>query len=416
MINSRADSPGTSPKFLPCNFVMPRSLRPRRTRQSYTDLFHSEDEGGNEPGPSLRRLPSTQQEDDSGSDFAPGEAEPDDGVGDDVGAGIDSPSSNGSDINAPLTTRSKKKGGKPATSQGKDKRKRDPTATTKAKAKGKQKAQVTPTPVPTAAALTVTATAPPTAPPATRQNHALPNPNIHHRHRPIPLFPGPTAPAVSASGSGSGSVRVERLQRAPRLFAPNETVPTNAYASTAVPLLRRRIGRAWGVSVGAGPVWELVEDLGWFREGGEEAQTRVGGEGAEAQALGQGQVVVCDESARRPRVHADVVLPQGWTVFRRAECVFPLLLFSPADQFSRASALSFSFIDGVISEMGSRICRRVEAPAPMALWPLHRQSLVTSVRSRTRPGSTLTRLGHKNCVSSGNIPTHPFCLFFFLPS
>jgi hypothetical protein len=130
-------------------------------------------------------------------------------------------------------------------------------------------------------------------------------------------------------------VRVERLQRAPRLFAPNETTPTNAYASTAAPLLTRRIGRAWGASVGAGPVWELVEDLGWFREGGAEAQARA----MRGQMLGQGQVVVCDESVRRPRVHADVVLPQGWTVFRRAECVF-LLLFSPADQFGRVSALS----------------------------------------------------------------------------
>jgi hypothetical protein len=54
----------------------------------------------------------------------------------------------------------------------------------------------------------------------------------------------------------------------------------------------------------AGPVWELVEDLGWFCKGGAEAQacvvwekTRVGGEeGARGQTLGQGQVVVCDES------------------------------------------------------------------------------------------------------------------------
>jgi hypothetical protein len=87
----------------------------------------------------------------------------------------------------------------------------------------------------------------------------------------VPLFPGPTAPP----GSAFGSVRVERLQRALRLFAPNETLPTNAYVSTAVPLITRRIGRAWGASVGASPVWEIVEDLGWFREStnGWETQT-----------------------------------------------------------------------------------------------------------------------------------------------
>jgi hypothetical protein len=71
-------------------------------------------------------------------------------------------------------------------------------------------------------------------------------------------------------------VRVERLQRAPSLFAPNETLPTNAYALTAVPLITRRIGSAWGASVGASPVWEIVEDLDWFRESanGWEAQTQ----------------------------------------------------------------------------------------------------------------------------------------------
>jgi transcription factor C subunit 6 len=328
---------------------MPRDLRPRRTRQSYTTLFHSEGEEENEPGPSQRRRPSIRQEDDSGSDFAPpapGEATrddeegSDDGVEDNVDVGVDS-SSNGSAMNIPTTTpRSKKKGGDGATSQGKDKktkRKKDTTTAPTTKAKGKQKAQVTPASAP-ATNTAASTTALPPAQPTSRQNYALPNPNVHHRHRPVPLFPGPTAPP----GSASGSVRVERLQRAPRLFAPNETLPTYAYASTAVPLITRRVGRAWGASVGAGPVWEIVEDLGWFREstyGGEaQAQTsaravreKTGEEGAAQTQQGQGQVVLCEERARRPRVHDDVVLPEGWTVFRRAECVSPLFLPFLAD-------------------------------------------------------------------------------------
>jgi transcription factor C subunit 6 len=331
---------------------MPRDLRPRRTRQSYTTLFHSEGEEENEPGPSQRRRPSIRQEDDSGSDFAPpapGEATrddeegSDDGVEDNVDVGIDS-SSNGFDMNIPTKTPRSKKGGDGTKSQGKDKktkRKKDST-TTKAKGKQKEKAQVTRASVPATNTATSTTALPP-AQPTSRQNYALPNPNVHHRHRPVPLFPGPTAPPGSTA-SGPGSVRVERLQRAPRLFAPNETLPTYAYASTAVPLITRRVGRAWGASVGAGPVWEIVEDLGWFREStyGGEAQAQVraralrektGEEGAAQiqQGQGQGQVVLCEERARRPRVHDDVILPEGWTVFRRAECVSSLFLPFLAD-------------------------------------------------------------------------------------
>jgi hypothetical protein len=157
-------------------------------------------------------------------------------------------------------------------------------------------------------------------------------------------------------------VRVERLQRAPRLFAPNETLPTYAYASTAVPLITRRVGRAWGASIGAGPVWEIVEDLGWFREsiyGGEaqaQAQARAravrektGEEGAAQIQQGQGQVVLCEERVCRPRVHDDVVLPEGWTVFRRAECVSPLFLPFLADQPWPPPPFSLRIIDVLVS-------------------------------------------------------------------
>jgi transcription factor C subunit 6 len=382
---------------------MPRDLRPRKTRQSYTNLFQSEDEEENEPGPSQGPTPG-QRRDDNGSDFAlpaPEEAArsdesgSDDGIGDpssmgdDVGIGIDY----NSQMNTP-TARSKKKG---AASAGKAENKSKDTT----KAKGKQKAQVAPSlkspaTSPTFAPAVHRSTTAPVTP--NRQNYTLPNPNIHHRHRPVPLFRGPTATAASAAVAGEEGVfvRVERLQRAPQLFAPNETVPTNAYASGV--LLTRRIGKAWGASVGAGPVWQIAEDLGWFREAEGLVREKMRGGGEEAvQGQGQGRVVVCDERMRRPRVYEDVTIPEGWAVLRSAECVFPFLSF-PA-----VADGPCVFIDAIVSEMGSRICRQMEVTVlvPMALrrLHLHRLYLVTSVRLGNRPGSASKRSRHKDYVS-----------------
>ncbi|KAI9446184.1 hypothetical protein H4582DRAFT_1904141 [Lactarius indigo] len=199
---------------------MPRELRPRKTRQRYTDLSIDEGKDDDEPGPSQPQ--STVQEDRGGdSDFAPPAPEeiaPSDDGTDSQGAGPTS---------GPFksTGKSKAKGKGKATGKGKDKAK--------------------------------SATLVPAAP--ARQAHALPNPNVHHRHRPIPLFR-----LAAATPDSAAALRVERLLRAPRLFAPNELVPTLPYASS--PALTRRVGKAWGASVGAGPVWPVVEDLGWFRE------------------------------------------------------------------------------------------------------------------------------------------------------
>ncbi|KAH9079690.1 hypothetical protein EDB83DRAFT_2514204 [Lactarius deliciosus] len=260
---------------------MPRELRPRKTRQRYTDLSLDEARDEEEPGPSQPR--STVQEDRGGdSDFAPPAPEEiapseDDGT-DSQGAGLASDFVSEGDL---PTQRSKKK-----RSAGPSKSKT--TAKTKAKGKGKatgkgkdNKAK--------------RATLVPAAP--ARQAHALPNPNVHHRHRPVPLF-RPTPDSAAA-------LRVERLLHAPRLFAPNELVPTLAYASS--PALTRRVGKAWGATVGAGPVWPIVEDLGWFRESTARAE--------EEEAAGGGEkgtkVLLYAERARRPRVHARIEAPRG---------------------------------------------------------------------------------------------------------
>lgn len=305
---------------------MPRHLRPRKTRQNYSSLFQSEDEQENLSGPS-RQPPDGNQEDDSGSDFAPPPpkeaAITDEDSGDDV---IEDPAPLGDGMGAEVDSSSES--GTPARRP----KKKGSASKKSAKAKGKQKTKAirsleSPAPVGAPNPTTHRPTAP-TATPVTsaRHGYVLPNPNVHHRHRPVPLISGPTATVPSAPASTPAStstvmLRVERLQRPPLLFAPNETTPTNAYASSA--LLTRRVGKAWGAGVGSGPIWQIVEDLGWFKEGeklkpGAQQEQKTSGEAA---AVEPAPVQVYDERRRRPKVYEGFVLPEGWAVPLRAECV-----------------------------------------------------------------------------------------------
>ena len=295
---------------------MPRHLRPRKTRQNYTSLFQDEDEQENISGPS-RQVPDEQQEEDGASDFTPPLVE--EAANTDEGDDIGDPASLRDGIGV----------------EGESScclRKTKNIGIDTAKAKRKQKAKAThnlnsPDPAATPDPATRRSTAP-TVTPTTSTRHVLPNPNIHHRHRPVPLFSGPTATASLAPMSTSTStsavmLRVERLRHAPLLFAPNEIVPTNAYASS--PLLTRRVGKAWGMGIGVGPVWQIVEDLGWFRE----AEKLKPSATLEQQVMGEAAVVeptseqepVYDERRRRPRVYADVAPPEGWADPLRIECV-----------------------------------------------------------------------------------------------
>ena len=311
---------------------MPRELRPRRARQTYTALFQSEDEQENITSSSLQPTDG-QQDDDSDSDFAPPAPEEaantDDDGGDD---GVEDHASPGDGISAEVVSSSE---GNSSTRHSKKKshasqEKAKSTGIDTAKAKDKQKTKATSSLESPATAATHTpatnrftaAAATPAA--SARHSYALPNPNVHHRHRPVPLFPGPIATAASAPASTSTStamLRVERLQRAPLLFAPNETTPTNAYASST--MLTRRVGKAWGAGVGLGPVWQIVEDLGWFREAeksklGAAGEQQVSGDAAGVEPT---PVQVYDERRRRPRVYADIAPPEGWAVPFRTECV-----------------------------------------------------------------------------------------------
>lgn len=116
---------------------------------------------------------------------------------------------------------------------------------------------------------------------AANKMYALPTPSIHHRHRAIPLLLSPK--------------RVERLKSPPKLFcAPQITATNNLTFNDSV---QNRVNKAWGYNVGSGPLWELLEDRGWYKEATVE-------KGAEVEK----------EADLRPRVYADVRVQDRWEI------------------------------------------------------------------------------------------------------
>lgn len=214
---------------------MVRELRKRKSRVNYASLLQDEDE--NEAGPSNQHRNQPEPEKTgAGSDFEPekdAEGEDDDGDADERM----SPEYPSEDEVPQTPVRAGKK-------------------TNKKKAK-----TIPSTPGPRQAS----------------QGGSLPN--IHHRHRALPIF--------------KRDGKVERLKSRPKLFQPPEVVPTNSWSDSGV--VSERIGKAWGYNVGSGPLWEMLEDRGWYKES------------------------VCsyeseEEAFRRPRVHHDVNVPEGWQI------------------------------------------------------------------------------------------------------
>jgi transcription factor C subunit 6 len=110
-----------------------------------------------------------------------------------------------------------------------------------------------------------------------RSQYALPTPLVNHRHRGVPLF--------------SRSARVERLAGPPKLFGPTSTVLTASFTNSSK--VTDRVSKAWGFNVGPGPLWELAEDRGWFKE---------------AEVIGNDVEM---ERKRRPRVYREVCVRAG---------------------------------------------------------------------------------------------------------
>jgi transcription factor C subunit 6 len=67
---------------------------------------------------------------------------------------------------------------------------------------------------------------------------------------------------------------------------------TNGF--TQDPRIVDRITKSWGWNVGPGPLWELIEDRGWYKE---------------AEAVGDD---VHLEAKRRPKVYEEICVRDDW--------------------------------------------------------------------------------------------------------
>ena len=232
---------------------MSREIRPRSSRPSYSAMMTFEDEDGAGPSYSV----PFEGEPDSGSEFAM----------EDAGADKLLYPDNDEEFDDPMSRFVSERPIRPIPSKGKG----------KAKSK-KPPADSQRTVMQLGPSLSRVQT--------TNKMYALPTPSVHHRHRAVPIF--------------SRSGRVEKLETPPKLFEAPKISSTNNF--TFSPLVQDRINKAWGYNIGSGPLWELLEDRGWYKEAIEN--------GVEVEA----------EANRRPRVHQDVNVRSYWEVLD-SECV-----------------------------------------------------------------------------------------------
>lgn len=239
---------------------MSRALRPRKTRPSYAAMFTYEDENGAGPSNAIQPF---DDEHDSGSEFVVEEADNDAENGDDIDE-VEVEEELDDSVSKP----------KPTTER--------PTRPLPAKRATKARQPIDPQRM---SSVQVT----PSLPRGSGSNkiYALPTPSMHHRHRAVPLF--------------SYSGRVERLISPPNLFVPAQITVTNNFTFNRK--VQDRVGKAWGYNVGSGPLWELLEDRGWYKEA-----TQVDGD-------------VEREVNRRPMVYANIKVQTNLQVLN-SEYVF----------------------------------------------------------------------------------------------
>lgn len=221
---------------------MARELRRRSSRPNYAALLHYEDEDG--AGPSNARYMEEEDEVGSGSDFAPDDAgdQPievsEDDELDDSEEEIEAADK---DEHMSLTHPSDEE---------------TPVAVNQAAQRTSKK---------------MTKKKVSLAPGISARQQSVVIPSTHHRHRAVSLH----TPARDAL--------VERLSKSPLPFKTPSLVPTNNFACHEV---SRRVPWSWSYNIGPGPLWELMEDRGWYSESAPNTEPR--------------------ESARRPRTHQTV--------------------------------------------------------------------------------------------------------------
>ncbi|KAI8982792.1 hypothetical protein BD414DRAFT_515960 [Trametes punicea] len=230
---------------------MARQLRSRTSRPNYAELMGMlEDENGAGPSSAAQDI-----DDDSGSDFATEAVAEEQAEGEDEDLGLD-------DADGDYEEESPVKKRKRATASTREDSVLHYGSSSVASRAKKTPARATPK--------HAAAVIPGLALSTSRQSHALPS--LHHRHR--------------STGVYKKEGRIERLAQPPKLFQPESTVLTNAWASSEV--VSNRVNKSWGYNVGPGPLWELLEDRGWFKEAGSTLKT--------------------SEKELRPRVHEAVTL------------------------------------------------------------------------------------------------------------
>ncbi|KAG6845274.1 hypothetical protein H0H87_011683 [Tephrocybe sp. NHM501043] len=245
---------------------MTRTLRPRKSKPSYVSLtgIELDDEGA---GPSKRAV-AFDEDVDSGSDFAPdkdahaNEEEEDDKNDEDDEDDMEAEG----DEDVPSAARSI-----------------SVTASRRSVSVAELKPKLVRAP-----------SKPSLSRASKRQMYVLPTPSVHHRHRAVPLH--------------TRTGRVERLETQPVMFKAPKITITNNFTQNAK--VADRVNKSWGYNVGPGPIWELVEDRGWYKE--EDAA-----EGANTDSDGN----------RRPKVHKNVVVKAGWKVLNIRDAA----VFLPTD-------------------------------------------------------------------------------------
>ncbi|KAG6860593.1 hypothetical protein C0995_009483 [Termitomyces sp. Mi166 len=233
---------------------MTRTLRPRKSQPSYVALAGIElgDDGA---GPSKRAPVYNDEDGDSGSDFAP---ETDrDAEGEEEGVDEDEDEDMEPEEDAPNVV--------PSVSITHSRRSAS-VLETKAK--------------------TIRNLAKPSVSRASkRQQYVLPTPSVHHRHRAVPLY--------------TRTGRVERLETRPVLFKASKITMSNNFTQNAK--VADRVNKSWGYNVGPGPIWELVEDRGWYKEAVEKVPD------------------MDSDGNRRPKVHKNILVKAGWKVLSKSD-------------------------------------------------------------------------------------------------
>ncbi|CAK5284390.1 unnamed protein product [Mycena citricolor] len=261
---------------------MPRALRPRKSQPNYAALLDlGEDE--TEAGPSRRAV---VEDVDSGSDFAPENAP----TGDDPGGAEEAyDSADDEPMDADEEEAELEELGD-ASSKVKSRARIQATQTARTKRDSVNQPRVG---AGKGVLLPSLGGGSGIARTSKRQIFAVPTPTVNQRHRAVPLF--------------SRIGRVERLTQKPDLFGPSHTTSTNNFTQSAA--VTKRIHKGLALNVGAGPIWQLIEDRGWYKE----------------EVIGDGEFQV--DAQRRPVMHRDIRVKTGLSILTREE----VELFLPTD-------------------------------------------------------------------------------------